>query len=175
VSTADEQAAQENAAQENAAQEKAAQEKAAQEKAAAGLTPEELQRRKDTIKDIGNWKRGLFQIPVRRLTAQDLTEELLLDEIRSGYLKGDPVCTDLLTVEPRRAPGADPAEPKDPLDKIRIIATLIMVIALFAIVAVVVFNPKPPTGIAQLVSLASGLAGIGLGWLFGAASVRGKK
>jgi hypothetical protein len=31
---------------------------------------------------------NIFKIPVRRLTPRDLTEELLLHQIRSGYLRG---------------------------------------------------------------------------------------
>jgi hypothetical protein len=50
-----------------------------------------------------------------------------------------------------------------------------MVIALFSIVAVVVFKTSTPPSIYQLISLASGLAGIGLGWLFGATTARRKK
>ena len=132
----------------------------------------ELERRRGVINDIGSWKRTFLKIPVRRLTPQELTEALQLDQIKSDYLNGKPVSYNSLRNE---LPPIEPVEPRDPLDKYRILATLIMVIALFAIVAVIVFNKTPPSGIAQLVSLASGLAGIGLGWLFGAASARGKK
>jgi NAD(P)H-hydrate repair Nnr-like enzyme with NAD(P)H-hydrate dehydratase domain len=52
-------------------------------------------------------------------------------------------------------------------------ATLVMVAALFIIVYVVA-KPNPVTGATQLVSLASGLAGIGLGWLFGTGTARGR-
>ena len=65
---------------------------------------------------------------------------------------------------------------RDPLDWVRVVATLIMVAALFIIVYVVAIKPNPgqASGETQLVSLASGLAGIGLGWLFGTGTTRRK-
>lgn len=145
-----------------------------QERKPQGLSPEELKRRAGVINGIGDWRRTFFKIPVRRLTPQEVMEALLIDQIKSDYLSEKPVSYSSIRREPSLPP-TEPAESADPLDRFRIIATLVMVIALFAIVAVIVFNRTPPSGITQLVSLASGLAGIGLGWLFGAASSRGKK
>jgi hypothetical protein len=135
-------------------------------------TPGELERRAGIAKDIGDWKRTFFKIPVRHLTTQEWTEELLRAEIKSDYLMGKPVSFGSPRAEPLPV---KPAASKDPLDKVRVAATLLMVGALFAIVAVIVFKRSPPSGVYQIVSLASGLAGIGLGWLFGAAAVRSKK
>lgn len=146
------------------------------EQPAAAESPEkepdaaELKRRVDLLKDIGDWKRTIFKIPVRRLTAQEWTEELLLAQAKEDFLKFKPITFD----SPRgESAPAKPGVVSDPLDRVRVTATLVMVGALFAIVAVIVFRRTTPSGIYQLVSLASGLAGIGLGWLFGAA--RGKK
>jgi hypothetical protein len=155
-------------------QEQQPQGPSAEEQQPQGLPQEELTRRKGVINDLGDWRRTFFKIPVRRLTPQEVVEALLIDQIKSDYLIDRLVSYSSISGEPPLHP-TEPAVPADPLDKFRIIATLVMVIALFAIVAVIVFNRTPPSGITQLVSLASGLAGIGLGWLFGAASSRGKK
>ena len=64
---------------------------------------------------------------------------------------------------------------EDRLDRVRVFATLLMVAALFTIVVVIVNKKSPLTSLYQFVSLASGLAGIGLGWLFGTATTRSKK
>lgn len=61
----------------------------------------------------------------------------------------------------------NPGGREDRLDIYRILATTIMVGALFAIVVVIVGENRASTNLFQFVSLASGLAGIGLGWLFG--------
>ena len=127
--------------------------------------------RKNTLSKISETKRTFLNIPIRHLTTQEWMEQLLLAQAKENFLDGKPITVDSLkdTVQVDTAP-------KDPLDKVRIAATLLMVVALFAIVAVVVFKPTTPPGIYQLISLASGLAGIGLGWLFGAATTtRSKK
>ena len=69
---------------------------------------------------------------------------------------------------------AEPVSRENRLDGVRVALTILMVFALFAIVAVVVSETKPQTTSFQFVSLASGLAGIGIGWLFGAGTSRKK-
>jgi hypothetical protein len=82
----------------------------------------------------------------------------------------------VVTTQPGTTQSRAGAAPKDALDWVRVVATLIMVVALFVIVYVVVLRPTQgqATGAPQLVSLASGLAGIGLGWLFGTSTPRGR-
>jgi hypothetical protein len=133
----------------------------------------EEENRQKIVKDTSKWVYIFRFIPFRRLTPKEQIEQILLAEAEKDYLKrGDIKSLDKLR---NNIAAAQPAAPEDPLDRVRIITTLIMVAALFAIVAVIVFNRTPPSGVNQLVSLASGLAGIGLGWLFGAATTRGKK
>jgi hypothetical protein len=133
-------------------------------------------RRAQVIYDNPKWAYRFGFIPVRRLTARERIEQLLLAEAEREYLQGG----DIKSLETLRntLAAAQPAtpqdRPKDPLDRVRVVATLIMVVALFAIVVVVVRETKPSESVTSLVSLASGLAGIGLGWLFGAATMAGK-
>jgi hypothetical protein len=122
----------------------------------------------------------MFGIPLRRLTADERVDQLLLAAAEEDYLKTG----DLTRLQEIRKSLATPAatapqssSPKDPLDAVRVVATLIMVTALFIIVYLVALKPSnsAAAGSTQLVSLASGLAGIGLGWLFGTGAPRGKR
>jgi hypothetical protein len=160
----------ETPAEEPPAAETTAAETPAEEAPAKEFPAAERKNRQDILNNISGWKHTVFNIPIRHLTAQEWMEQLRLAEAKEKFLEGKPITVDSLdgTVQP--------AALADPLDKVRVAATLLMVVALFAIVAVVVFKTTTPPGIYQLISLASGLAGIGLGWLFGAATTaRGKK
>jgi hypothetical protein len=120
----------------------------------------------------------VFGIPFRRLTTGELLEQLLLAAAESEYIETGNMEHLLMVRNSIAAPQPSTTQDrslKDPLDWVRVVATLIMVAALFVIVYVVVIKPNPATGATQLVSLASGLAGIGLGWLFGTGIARGKK
>jgi hypothetical protein len=136
---------------------------------------EELVIKAKILKDIGDWKRTFFKIPVRHLTTQEWMDEILLAQAKWDFSRGKPVTFGSLRGAPVSPVSPESAAPKDPLDRVRVAATLLMITALFLIVAVIVFRKTTPNGIYQLVSLASGLAGIGLGWLFGAATARSKK
>lgn len=111
----------------------------------------------------------------RRLTTAEQLDLVLLRAAEQEYLEsGDfSALRELRLNLGTSAPQAQAAA--DPLDRVRVWATLIMVAALFAIVWVVAVRPNPTTGATQLVSLASGLAGIGLGWLFGTGTVGPKR
>lgn len=98
---------------------------------------------------------------------------MLLAKTEADYLEGRIDTFDSLK-DKLKLVTDQPAERQDPLDRFRIIATLLMVAALFTIVVVIVNKKNPPTTLFQFVSLASGLAGIGLGWLFGTGAVRRK-
>jgi hypothetical protein len=134
---------------------------------------EDKAERQRFINAVPRWKRTFFNIPVRPVTAKERAEQLLLAKAERDYLEGG----DIGAFDERmnKLAAAQPAGPEDPLDRVRVTATLIMVAALFAIVAVIVFKKSPPSSLNQLVSLASGLAGIGLGWLFGAATTRSRR
>jgi hypothetical protein len=140
----------------------------------AAKDAKEQARREAVIRDTPKRTEILF-IPGRRLTPRERIEHILLIEAEKEYLNtGDSSSLDKLRAEIVKSPD-EPTEREDRLDRVRVAATILMVVALFAIVAVIVFKATPPPGVTQLVSLASGLAGIGLGWLFGAASTRSKK
>jgi hypothetical protein len=121
-------------------------------------------------------KRGkLAFIPGRLLTPQERAAQLLLVTTEKTYEDGGDVSafTDSLKALAAQpiAGRNPPAERGESLDRHRFRVTIVMVLALFGIVAVIVVTkPNASSGIFQLVSLASGLAGIGLGWLFGAAA-----
>jgi len=106
------------------------------------------------------------------LTPQERLEEITIAVAEDALARGDTDRFDLLT---GKLGDYQPARNEDRLDKVRIFATVLMMAALFAIVVVVVNKSNPPTSLFQFVSLASGLAGIGLGWLFGTATTRSKK
>jgi uncharacterized membrane protein len=104
------------------------------------------------------------------VTTKERIEQLLVAQAEEKYMAGD---TDSLNSLADRLTTA--AVREDRLDRVRVFATLLMVAALFTIVVVIVNKKSPSTTLYQFVSLASGLAGIGLGWLFGTATTRGKK
>ncbi|SPM43619.1 Mycobacterium numidiamassiliense ORFan [Mycobacterium numidiamassiliense] len=115
-----------------------------------------------------------------RLTTGEQLERALLAAAQSKYIETGDLGSLLDFRKSLAAPQQGTSQagpPKDSLDWVRVVATLIMVTALFVIVYVVAIKPNPgqSTGAAQLVSLASGLAGIGLGWLFGTGTARGRK
>jgi hypothetical protein len=106
----------------------------------------------------------------RRGTVQQQMEKLMLEQAEMALAKGDMKLFDSLA---GKLLGARPSAREDRLDTYRVLATTIMIAALFTIVVVIVLEKKPSTNLFQFVSLASGLAGIGLGWLFGTAASRG--
>jgi hypothetical protein len=175
VATPDEQSAEALTAAEAAEALKAAEAaealKAAEEKEKEEEEKKEENIREEIIKHASKPVYVLGFIPVRRLTTKERVEEILLAEAEKDYVRQGDI-ESLNKLRANIAAARQPA-PEDPLDRVRVVATLIMVAALFSIVAVIVFRPSAPSGLNQIVSLASGLAGIGLGWLFGA--TRGKK
>jgi hypothetical protein len=131
---------------------------------------EERKSRQKILDRIPDSKRTFFNI-ARPRTPQEWIEQLLLAQAKDDYLEGKPIRLDSLKSDLVPPP---PSAPEDRLDRFRVILTIVMVAGLFLIVAVIVFRPTTPSGIYQLVALASGLAGIGLGWLFGSATARSK-
>lgn len=105
----------------------------------------------------------------RSPTVRQQVEELMLQRAKDALAAGDTKLFDSLA---GKLLVDQPATREDRLDIYRILATTIMVGALFAIVVVIVGKNNPSTNLFQFVSLASGLAGIGLGWLFGTGTVR---
>jgi|SRR5215471_3355239 len=105
----------------------------------------------------------------RRPTARQQVERLMLQRAQDALGAGD---TELFDSLAGKLLGDQPNTREDRLDIYRLLATIIMVGALFAIVVVIVGENKPAASLFQFVSLASGLAGIGLGWLFGTGTAR---
>jgi hypothetical protein len=68
--------------------------------------------------------------------------------------------------------GTQPSVREDRMDRWRIGATGIMLAALVYIIVEIVLKDETSGNLFQFVSLTSGLAGIGLGWLFGAGTAR---
>ncbi len=116
--------------------------------------------------------RRMFLIFPRRLTPQERLEEITIAVAEDALARGNTSRFELLT---GKLGEYQPTRNADRLDRVRIFATLLMVAALFTIVVVIVNKKSPPTTDFQFVSLASGLAGIGLGWLFGTVTTRSKK
>ena len=144
-----------------------AQDQKAQDQDAQDQDAKERKERQEILDEMPKWKRTFFNIPVRHVNAQERMEQILLAQTEYDYRHGQAVALDSLK---DRLAAVQLAARQDPLDKFRIVATLVMVAALFTIVYVVAIKQHPSTSLYQLVSLASGLAGIGLGWLFGAAT-----
>ena len=117
-------------------------------------------------------KRRTLLIFSRMLTPQERLEEITIAVAEDALARGNSTRFDELT---GKLGDYQPTRNEDRLDKVRIFATILMMGALFTIVVVVVNKSKPPVTLFQFVSLASGLAGIGLGWLFGTATTRTKK
>ena len=100
---------------------------------------------------------------------QQEVEHLVLDRAKEALKNGDTQLFDSLT---GKLLAERPDAREDRLDIYRVLATTIMVGVLFTIVVVIVGENKPSSNLFQFVSLASGLAGIGLGWLFGTGTTR---
>jgi hypothetical protein len=99
--------------------------------------------------------------------------KLLLNEAERAATEGnsnrfDELITRLLA--DGRPPLTDePSEHDRTMDRWRVVTTAVMVLALFIIiVSATFFSERAANNAAQFVSLFSGLAGIALGWLFGA-------
>jgi hypothetical protein len=117
-------------------------------------------------------RRRTFLFFPRALTPQERLEEITVAMAEDALARGDTARFDSLTA---KLGEYQPTRNEDRLDRVRIFATILMMAALFTIVVVVVNKKSPPTTLFQFVSLASGLAGIGLGWLFGTATTRSRK
>ena len=144
-------------------------------------TEELIERRNALLKDVPEFEaRRIPGLPFtfnRHLNAGERAERVLLAAAQSKYVEtGDmQALLDFRKSLAAPQPGTTQGRPtNDGLDWVRVVATLVMVAALFIIVYVVAIKPNPVTGATQLVSLASGLAGIGLGWLFGTGTARGR-
>jgi hypothetical protein len=108
----------------------------------------------------------------RRPSVQQQIEQMMLDQARQALNDRNPELFESLS---SKLLAARPSAREDRLDTYRVLATTIMVGALFAMVVVIVGKKNPSTNLFQFVSLASGLAGIGLGWLFGTGTARRRR
>jgi len=113
--------------------------------------------------------RRFFRRVPRRETLPQEVERIMLDRAKEALKNNDTKTFDSLTA---KLLAEKPSEREDGLDIYRVLATTLMVAALFAIVIVIVGENKTSNSDFQFVSLASGLAGIGLGWLFGTGATR---
>jgi len=113
----------------------------------------------------------------RRSTSDEIRVEalhLLLSEASAAATAGDTQrFDDLITrlLSDGRAESTDePSDHEKRMDRWRVATTATMISALFLIIVLVSFNSRAGNNAVQYVSLFSGLAGIALGWLFGAGS-----
>jgi hypothetical protein len=96
-------------------------------------------------------------------------QKLLLQRARKALDDGDLKKFDSLA---ERLLDTQPRAREDRMDRWRLYATGIMLAALVYIIIEIVRNNETSGNLFQFVSLTSGLAGIGLGWLFGAGTTR---
>jgi len=106
---------------------------------------------------------------MERETVRQEVERMILDRAKEALKAKDTATFDSLT---GKLLAGRPDERENRLDKFRLFATALMVAALFTIVIVIVGQNKTSNTDFQFVSLATGLAGIGLGWLFGTGASR---
>jgi hypothetical protein len=102
---------------------------------------------------------------------QQELQKLLLQQARQALVDGDIARFDSLA---EKLQGTQPSARDDRMDRWRIGATGIILAGLLVIILFIVIRNEKSSNLYQFVSLTSGLAGIGLGWLFGAGTARGR-
>lgn len=100
---------------------------------------------------------------------QQELQKLLLQQAREALVDKDIRRFDSLV---EKLMGTQPSARDDRMDNWRIWATGIMLAGLLVIILFIVIKHENGGNLFQFVSLTSGLAGIGLGWLFGAGTAR---
>lgn len=121
----------------------------------------------DALKEL---QQARAQVEIDRLKAENEILTAVVEAAKKGeFDKADKLKTLLSTSEPKPIEIPDSVETDHQrfLDKWRVAITIILVVALFGVIlADILDSAAKANGAGPYISLASGLAGIALGWVF---------